>query len=52
MFLELEEKENGSGSVENNVRRRERVRKRKKLTVKLNAYCRPGTLIFVNNLVS
>lgn len=50
MLLEFEGNENAV--VQLKTLGGERVRKQKELTIKLSAYCRSGTLIFVNGLVS
>lgn len=51
LLLEFEETENGVVWLKTMLGG-ERVRKQKQLTVKLRAYYRPGTLIFIDNCVS
>lgn len=51
MLLEFKEKENAMFQLKTTLGG-ERARKQKELTIKLSEYCRPGSLIFINNLVS
>lgn len=51
MLLEFEEKENAVVQLKTTLGG-DRVRKQRELTIKLSAYYRSGTLIFINNLVS